>query len=25
MFFLPGILALMYAGYDYAGDSWRIH
>ena len=23
-FFLPGIAALMYAGWDYAGDSWRI-
>ncbi len=23
-FFIPGILALMYAGYDYALDSWRI-
>lgn len=22
--FIPGILALMYAGYEYAGDSWRI-
>ena len=24
LFFLPGIVALVYAGYDYAGDSWRI-
>jgi TRAP-type mannitol/chloroaromatic compound transport system permease small subunit len=24
VFFLPGIAALVYAGYDYAGDSWRI-
>jgi len=24
LFFLPGILALVYAGYYYAGDSWRI-
>ena len=24
LFFLPGIAALMYAGWDYAGDSWRI-
>jgi len=24
VFFLPGILALMYAGYEYAADSWRI-
>ena len=23
-FFIPGILGLMYAGYDYALDSWRI-
>jgi TRAP-type mannitol/chloroaromatic compound transport system permease small subunit len=23
-FFIPGILALVYAGYSYAGDSWRI-
>ena len=23
-FFLPGIAALIYAGYDYASDSWRI-
>ena len=24
LFFLPGIAALIYAGYHYAGDSWRI-
>jgi TRAP-type mannitol/chloroaromatic compound transport system permease small subunit len=24
LFFIPGILALLYAGYSYAGDSWRI-
>lgn len=24
LFFLPGIAALIYAGYDYAADSWRI-
>ncbi len=24
LFFVPGILALIYAGYDYAVDSWRI-
>ena len=24
VFFLPGIAALVYAGYSYAGDSWRI-
>src|SRR6476620_1548146 len=24
LFFLPGIVALIYAGYYYAGDSWRI-
>lgn len=23
-FFMPGIAALIYAGYDYAADSWRI-
>jgi len=23
-FFIPGILGLMYAGWDYAADSWRI-
>jgi TRAP-type mannitol/chloroaromatic compound transport system permease small subunit len=25
VFFLPGIAALVYAGWDYAGDSWRIN
>src|SRR5919205_1425301 len=25
VFFLPGIAALIYAGYDYAADSWRIN
>jgi TRAP-type mannitol/chloroaromatic compound transport system permease small subunit len=25
LFFLPGIIALVYAGYDYAADSWRIN
>jgi TRAP-type mannitol/chloroaromatic compound transport system permease small subunit len=25
VFFMPGIAALIYAGYDFAGDSWRIH
>jgi TRAP-type mannitol/chloroaromatic compound transport system permease small subunit len=25
VFFLPGIAALVYAGYDYASDSWRIN
>jgi TRAP-type mannitol/chloroaromatic compound transport system permease small subunit len=25
MFFIPGIAALVYAGYDYAADSWRIN
>jgi TRAP-type mannitol/chloroaromatic compound transport system permease small subunit len=25
LFFLPGILALVYAGYDYAADSWHIN
>jgi len=25
MFFLPGIAALAYAGWDYAVDSWRIN
>lgn len=25
LFFLPGIAALIYAGYDYAHDSWRIN
>jgi TRAP-type mannitol/chloroaromatic compound transport system permease small subunit len=24
LFFMPGILALVYAGYGYAADSWRI-
>ncbi len=24
VFFIPGILALVYAGYSYAGDAWRI-
>src|SRR5919206_1828821 len=24
IFFFPGIAALIYAGYDYASDSWRI-
>jgi TRAP-type mannitol/chloroaromatic compound transport system permease small subunit len=24
LFFIPGIVALIYAGYFYAGDSWRI-
>jgi TRAP-type mannitol/chloroaromatic compound transport system permease small subunit len=24
VFFVPGIAALIYAGYDYAHDSWRI-
>lgn len=24
VFFIPGITALVYAGYHYAGDSWRI-
>jgi TRAP-type mannitol/chloroaromatic compound transport system permease small subunit len=24
LFFIPGILALIYAGWQYAGDSWRI-
>jgi TRAP-type mannitol/chloroaromatic compound transport system permease small subunit len=24
VFFLPGIVALVYAGYEYASDSWRI-
>ena len=24
LFFIPGIIALIYAGYYYAGDSWRI-
>jgi TRAP-type mannitol/chloroaromatic compound transport system permease small subunit len=25
IFFIPGIAALMYAGFDYAADSWRIN
>src|SRR6201747_2574092 len=25
VFFLPGIAALIYSGYDYASDSWRIN
>ena len=25
VFFMPGIIALTYAGYYYAGDSWRIN
>lgn len=25
VFFLPGIAALAYAGWEYAGDSWRIN
>ena len=24
LFFLPGIIGLIYAGYGYAADSWRI-
>jgi TRAP-type mannitol/chloroaromatic compound transport system permease small subunit len=24
LFFMPGILALIYAGYGYAAESWRI-
>src|SRR6266498_5543487 len=24
VFFIPGILGLIYAGYDFAADSWRI-
>jgi TRAP-type mannitol/chloroaromatic compound transport system permease small subunit len=24
LFFIPGIVALVWAGYDYAGDSWAI-
>src|SRR5262245_36322605 len=24
VFFIPGIAALLYAGWEYAGDSWRI-
>ena len=25
VFFVPGVFALTYAGYNYAADSWRIH
>src|SRR5215471_4061893 len=25
LFFIPGILALIYSGWSYAADSWRIH
>ena len=25
LFFLPGVIALIYAGYYYAADSWRIN
>jgi TRAP-type mannitol/chloroaromatic compound transport system permease small subunit len=25
LFFLPGIVALIYAGWSFAGDSWRIN
>jgi TRAP-type mannitol/chloroaromatic compound transport system permease small subunit len=25
LFFIPGILALIYAGWEFAADSWRIH
>jgi len=25
VFFLPGVIALTYAGYEYAADSWRIN
>jgi TRAP-type mannitol/chloroaromatic compound transport system permease small subunit len=25
LFFLPGVIALTYAGYYYAADSWRIN
>jgi TRAP-type mannitol/chloroaromatic compound transport system permease small subunit len=25
VFFIPGVVALVWAGYGYAGDSWRIH
>ena len=25
MFFIPGVIALIYAGYFYAADSWRIN
>jgi TRAP-type mannitol/chloroaromatic compound transport system permease small subunit len=24
VFFIPGVLAMVYAGYEYAGDSWHI-
>jgi TRAP-type mannitol/chloroaromatic compound transport system permease small subunit len=24
-FFFPGVIALIYAGYQYAGESWRYH
>ncbi|HEY2816995.1 MAG TPA: TRAP transporter small permease subunit [Casimicrobiaceae bacterium] len=24
-FFFPGIIALLYAGYQFAGESWRYH
>jgi TRAP-type mannitol/chloroaromatic compound transport system permease small subunit len=24
-FFFPGVIALMYAGFDYAAESWRYH
>lgn len=25
LFYFPGVLALIYAGYGYAGESWRYH
>ena len=25
VFFIPGVIALVWAGYGYAGDSWRIN
>ena len=25
VFFIPGVIALVWAGYSYAGDSWRIN
>jgi len=25
LFFFPGVIALTYAGWSYAGDSWAIH
>jgi TRAP-type mannitol/chloroaromatic compound transport system permease small subunit len=25
VFFLPGVLALTYSGYEYASESWRYH